>query len=406
MADRRVLFISPTPTHPATAGNRQHIKSLVHFFKKQNYEAHFLYLAYEDYNENDMRSFFGKNIHIISKKDLYSNKKTFRYIYKKLKSILDNQIRKFQYLLHFITRNQLLYNSEADAHFSVFVKPVIQALQDKHHFNIVVCEYAFMSKSLTYFDNSVFKILDTNDRFTDRFQTYLDAGVKPSWVSLFKSQEKKALNRGDLILSVHPEDANYFSSLSGKRTAIFNYIPELTSLPQKDTEKRLLYIASGSEQNLTTIQAFIKITFPLIIQQHPDAQLIIGGGICDKLIMRLPNILLKGLFDDLGDFYSLGDIVINPEISGTGYKVKAMEALSYGMPLVATTAGAAGVICPFENHLFIADTPKDFAEAINQLFTNNVLLKQTSINAHIWVKNYKGQMEKNMTSAILNENIY
>ena len=93
---------------------------------------------------------------------------------------------------------------------------------------MVVCEYAFISKSLDLFKKSVYKILDTHDRFTDRFQTYLNNKLQPDWVSLFRDQERKALQRANLNLAVQHKDADYFSKLSGKKTLIFNYIPDIT----------------------------------------------------------------------------------------------------------------------------------------------------------------------------------
>jgi len=398
--EKKILFISPTPTHPTNAGNRQHIKSLVSFFKEQNWEVHFLYLAYEDFNYEGMYSFFGNNLHVVSKAELYQNRKTIDYVTKKLYGIFFRFIRKFQYNLGSITKNQFIYNSEVDYNFSVFVKPIINALQKEHDFTVVVCEYAFVSKSLELFDKSVFKILDTHDRFTNRYQTYLNNKSKPSWVSLFEKQEKKALKRADLILAVNQNDAEYFSKLSGKKTLIFNYIPEIVKLPKKLPGKKLLYIASANDINLVTITLFIEKIFPLILKQHPGTTLIIGGSICEKLTVQHSNIFIKGKFENLASFYSSGDIVINPEISGTGYKIKAMEALSYGMPLVATRDGAAGAIHPDMQHLIMVENEDDFAKAVIHLLEHPEKLETLHINAHEWIKNWKHNIEKDLKEVL------
>jgi len=400
MSVKKVLFISPTPTHPTNAGNRQHIKSLVTFFQEQNWEVHFLYFAYEDFEISEMRSYFGSNLYIISREDLFDNHKTVKYIIQKLIGKVNGYKRNLQLYLNTITKQEFLYNSELDAGFPIIAKSVIKRLQEKDNFNLVVCEYGFMSKSLTFFDQSVLKILDTHDRFTGRFQTYLNNHLKPSWVSFFRSQEQKALKRADVILAVHQTEADYFSKLSGKKALVFNYIPDITRLPPKNFQKRLLYIASANDINVATISFFIKETFPLLLQKHPDTMLIIGGGVCDRLIIENKNIILRGKVHNLVSFYSSGDIFINPEISGTGYKVKALEALSYGMPLVATTAGAAGVTEPFTNHLFIAETSIDFVKVINQLFSNIPLLLTTSINAHKWIRTYKKKVINDLLESI------
>jgi glycosyltransferase involved in cell wall biosynthesis len=310
--------------------------------------------------------------------------------------------RRFQFHFGSINRNQFLYNKEVDDDFSVFVKPVIKDIQKRINFEIVVCEYASVSKSLDYFDRSVFKIMDTHDRFTDRFQIYLNNKVKPGWVSLFIDQERKALKRADLILAVHQKDAEYFASLSGKQTLVYNYVPENAHLNKKTPGKRLLYIASSNEINILTINSFIKNIFPLILKLHPEAKLIIGGDICEKLNVNHDSIFLKEILENLSAFYCSGDIVINPEISGTGYKVKALEALSYGMPLVATTAGAIGGCHPMMDHLFIANSPKEFAITIDNLFCNPSLLETTSKNAVKWIRAKKTEIDSSLALQILN----
>jgi glycosyltransferase involved in cell wall biosynthesis len=203
-------------------------------------------------------------------------------------------------------------------------------------------------------------------------------------------------------LAVVQEDADYFSKLSGKKSLIFNYIPEIIDLPEKVFSKKLLYIASANKINIGTINHFIEKTFPLILKIHPETKLIVGGSICQEL-KKDHNIELKGNCDDLKSFYESGDIVINPELSGTGYKVKTLEALTYGMPIVATTAGAFGVTSKNNNHLFIADSPQEFAEIIDRLFCNPELIKTTGANAHKWIKMLKRRNLNDLTSYVSND---
>lgn len=347
-----------------------------------------------------MHSYFESKLYIIPRKDLFENGRTVKYMIQKLIAKVKGYKRKLQFYVGIINQEEYLYNSELDAGFPAVSKSLIKRLQEKNNFGVVVCEYAFVSKSLTFFDQSVLKILDTHDRFTDRFQTYLNNDLKPSWVSFFKSEEQKALKRADVVLAVHQTDADYFSVLSGKKVLVFNYIPSILDRRYKEFQKTLLYLASANDINLQTIDLFINATFPLILKKHPDSVLVIGGSICEKINLQHDNIILKGKVDDLKSFYASGDIFINPETCGTGYKVKSLEALSYGIPVVATPSGAAGVTAPFENHLFIADTSIEFATIINRLFCNKELLAGTSAQALKWVKAYKEKMTKDLLQVI------
>ena len=52
---------------------------------------------------------------------------------------------------------------------------------------------------------------------------------------------------------------------------------------------------------------------------------------------------LEGRVDDLRDFYERSDLIINPDMLKSGLKVKCVEALSYGRPLVCTAAASTGI---------------------------------------------------------------
>jgi len=399
---KNVLFISPTPTHPTNAGNRAHIKSLVAFFKEQNYDVHFLLLAYEDYDRKAMADFFGKNLVIVDRKCIYQNKKTGIYILWKAARKVNTLKRKIQRFIGKISNDQYLYNNEVDNYFSVFAGAEIRKQAKTNKYDIVVCEYASMSKSLTYFGKEVFKILDTHDLFIDRFKIFLKSGMKPSWISLFKDQEQKAIRRADLVLAVQENDKKKLTTLTNVDIAVYNYVPEIVMLPKRIFEKKLLYLASGNKINIASIYFFIEKIFPLLLDTDPDTTLIIGGEICDFLEIKNHNVVLHGKVNEVKDFYCLGDIVINPEKDGTGYKVKALEALAHGMPLVSTSAGAAGVSEPFQNHLFIADEHEEFALAIRNIFYDQQILKTTSLNAQRWIKDYKGKITNGLLTHILN----
>lgn len=402
MKQKKVLFISPTPTHPTNSGNRLHILSLVNFFKRQGCEVHFLYLAYENYDEKEMKDFYNENLYVFNMEIMFQNKKTIPYLVKNVIDRIGRIKRRIQLKLNLISNDQYLYNSQVDGRHSVFIKKYIDDIQLKHSFNIVVCEYVYISKYLTYFNSSVFKILDTHDRFTDIFKIYLNLKLKPEWWSLYYDQEAKALRRPNLVLATQESDVDFFSKLTRKEIIIYNFVPEIKMLPKKLFKKKLVYIASGTEINRMAIDFFITYTFPIILKKHPDCRLLIGGTICNKLGELIEEIELIGKVESLETFYSLGDIAINPELYGTGYKVKTMEALSFGMPVVATSAGAAGVIEPFTNQLFIADSPEEFALVIDRLFCNQTLLKETSLRAHEWIENYKLRIENALLEQLPN----
>ena len=386
---KKVLFISPTPTHPSTAGNRVHIRSLSDFLISKGFDVHFLYLAYENYDEKAMQAFWGDKLHIIQRDYLLQTGPWFAYNYRRIYFKLCRIFRLLQKKAGIISALQYQYNTEVDSHFPFYPNAYIKKLQQKEKFEVVICEYVFMSKALTFFDSRVVKVLDTHDRFTDRFKLYVESNMNPEWISLFRDQEKKSLNRADLLLAVQSKEKEYFEALSTRPVIQFNYIPEAFPLPEKTFGKKLLYFASDNAVNHATLQFFIDSILSHILQKHPDAQLLVGGTICRTFNKKHPAVMLAGEYEKVCDFYATGDIFINPELKGTGYKIKTIEALAYGLPVVSTTAGAAGAMEPNLEHLLIADDPVAFAGAVNRLIEEEGSRKCISENAKKWISHYK-----------------
>jgi polysaccharide biosynthesis protein PslH len=395
----KVLFISPTPTHPANAGNRTNILSLAVFLQSQGYELHYLYIAYENFDEQAMRFFFRDRLYIFPREKIVAKQTSPGYYAGRLYFKALRFIRWLQRKSGVITDNQYRYNSETDSHFPFALGPFIKQLQQSHRFRIVICEYAFISKALTFFDNNVFKVLDTHDRFTDRFAIYLQHKLSPAWISLYRDQEKKALRRANLVIAIQENEKDYFESLGKSSVVCFGYIPATEVLPERVFEKKLLYFASGNDLNQFTLTHFIETILPLVVQKHPDVKVLVGGSICRNFTGSHPNVTLLGEFEKLSSFYTSGDIAINPEMTGTGLKIKTLEALAFGMPVISTRAGASGALEPFMDHLLVADEPADFAACIDRLFTNAVLRKTTGSNGKKWIEAYtdlrtRGLLEK------------
>ncbi len=396
---KKVLFISPTPTHASNAGNRLHIKSLVDFFKEQHCEVDFLYLAYENYEKEAMTAFLGGRLSIVPREVLYDNQKTLSYILRKCNIVISRIYRRMQLGLGKINPDQFKYNSEVDQHFPHFAIKKIKEQAASKKYDIVVCEYAAMSKAFDFFGGNVFKILDTHDVFTDRYKVYLYHNLKPEWVSLYKDQEKKALKRADLVLAVLEKDERFFLENCKVNTAIYNAIPAIVKMPPRAFEFKLLYIASGNDINVATLDFFIKQVFPEILNVHPQTQLLVGGNICERVKITHPSIQLTGRWTNVEDFYAMGDIVINPETSGTGYKVKALEALAFGMPLVSTRAGAMGAVEPFKNHIWLVDEATDFASRLIELLDTPESLGMLSANADTWIR----ERRENIGAALISK---
>lgn len=120
---------------------------------------------------------------------------------------------------------------------------------------------------------------------------------------------------------------------------------------------------------------FVEEVLPLLRQRRPDVALEIVGRNPGDAVLRLADpgrVEVLGRVPDLKPHFETAGVVVVPLRSGSGTKLKLLEAMAAGRPIVSTSIGAEGVEVRDGEHLVIADDPKDFAHAVDMLLADPV----------------------------------
>lgn len=392
----KILLISPTPTHPTTSGNRAAILSLAKDLINKGKEVHFFYVPFEDANTEEMKKFFNNNFYSFDNSNLHILPPSYQYYIKRIKQKIFSARVKIAKASKISLSDELIYNRNIDGHLSTYVRRFTNTLATSQSFDAVICEYVWMSKLLTYFPSTTYKIIDTHDRFTNRFKVFQAMGSKPEWFSLFEKDEAKGLKRANLLLAFNRTEKEFFEKISGVKTILRLPLVQKTLPVKKPFNFTLLYLASDHAINVKSINWFLLEVFPLVLMEVPEANLIIGGKIC-RSIQKIPDkVTLIGEIEDVVDFYVLGDIAINPELQGTGFKIKTFEALELGIPVVCSTAGASGLLEFLDDQLVLANSPSEFSQAIIRLMRDHSFRSQLSIKASKWATNFREKINSDL----------
>lgn len=95
-----------------------------------------------------------------------------------------------------------------------------------------------------------------------------------------------------------------------------------------------------------------------------------------------------GFVENLQDV-AYGSIMIVPILSGSGMRMKILEAAAMGIPFITTSVGVEGIDMKNMESCLIADTPEDFAAAMEMLISDEALRGTLTSNAHaVYKKNY------------------
>jgi len=125
--------------------------------------------------------------------------------------------------------------------------------------------------------------------------------------------------------------------------------------------------------NQVALDWFSRHVLPLIVQKLPDARLLVAGS--DPPPRHafpdpLGAIDLLGFVEDIQPLFSECALFICPIRSGSGIRVKLLEAFASGIPVVSTRLGAEGLAREDEEFCALADDPETFAARVVELLTD------------------------------------
>jgi glycosyltransferase involved in cell wall biosynthesis len=262
------------------------------------------------------------------------------------------------------------YVYSVDAWYDPSLDRELGRLLREHAFDAVIVEYVFLSRALICFGKNVLKILDTHGVFTDRHLAFLRRNQKPEWYSTTRKEEMKGLNRADVVLAIQSQDRHFLEGMTSSRVITVGH-PVIVEKPERRKPDRfnLLYFGSSNASNYQSVMFFINEVLPLLRRRLPRLKLVIAGKISER-IEDDEAILKLGEIDDIRNVYEAADVIINPIQFGTGLKIKSIEAMGQGRPLVTTSIGAEGMEQGRGSAYLVADDVAEFVTEIEKLFSD------------------------------------
>jgi glycosyltransferase involved in cell wall biosynthesis len=145
------------------------------------------------------------------------------------------------------------------------------------------------------------------------------------------------------------------------------------------------------QPNIQAAELLLNRIWPLIHQKKPNARLIIAGAWPENIpgYGRAGNeVEFTGFVDDLDRLYERSRIACAPILTGSGTRVKIIEAAAHGKPVVSTSIGAEGLLLRDGAQLLIRDNPAAFADACITLLDDTALCSRLGAAARETVRKH------------------
>jgi glycosyltransferase involved in cell wall biosynthesis len=135
--------------------------------------------------------------------------------------------------------------------------------------------------------------------------------------------------------------------------------------------------------NYDAMRYFLADIYPLIRQRVPETTLTVTGSLSGVDLSGLAldkSVRLSGYVDDIRMPVAEAAICVTPIRQGGGTRLKILEAMALGTPVVSTTKGAEGLEVTPEQEIAIADGPAEFAAEVVRLLGDRSLRARLAAN--------------------------
>jgi len=207
--------------------------------------------------------------------------------------------------------------------------------------------------------------------------------------------ERRLIDSAEAVVAFTAEDLEVMKSLSpgGGRTC-FTIIPFGVVVPESlpprpaDLSPVILFIGNYRHPpNLVAAERLVTAIFPEVRRQVPDVRLRLIGPNLPPGLQGLDGqgVETPGFVADLRPHMQDASVIVAPMRTGGGMRVKVLEALASGRPLVSTRLAAAGLDVTDGKELLLADSDRELADAIVALLRDPALAADLGEAGREWV---------------------
>lgn len=363
---KKVLFFMPDNPLKKNAGNRTRALSMLSYFKSRNFEIDFVSEYFTGrWNQTDIKAFeqagLANNTYVIKKKPSKKNILYYLLFYK---------------LPNFFYQNKAwFFPLQFPELVTLRFKRAFKKILKNNDYDYIFINYASWATLVEHNDltKKSTKIIDTHDFITAQLQKKVNIGQS------FK-EEIRRISLFDIALAISIEEQYIFSQFCKSKVVLAPMMLDKPENPDAIKEKSfdLIYVASDNVHNKKSANWFFSEVYPLLPN---NIQICVIGQINEHLSIKAPNIVSVNFAEDLSTYYQNAKVALCPMLTGTGTKIKVVEALSYGLPVVCNTRGVDGLIDKTNNGCLVSDNPIEFGNNIMKLLTDDSAYKKQAENA-------------------------
>jgi glycosyltransferase involved in cell wall biosynthesis len=377
----RILQLVPRFPFPLDDGGKIGIANIYKEFSKQGNEVHLFSLSDENLKKES-----------IIEAEKYGTVHIFKH----------NTKNSLSRILKYFFLNKSIY---LEKHINKQIKDEIRKILSEHSFDVIHADHTCMAP-LALFAQSICHIpvgLRLHNIEWTIWQRYCDGLKNYSAQKIFIGQQTKLLKKAekDIIQKVNinfaitDEDKKRALELAPHSNVtiasagvnIEEWCPD--SEVERNPYELILATTFNWIHNVNAVEWFIKEVMPMVKKEIPEIKLTIIGKNPPKWIenYKFLGVNPVGYVDSVQPYYNQASLNIAPLFVGGGIRIKILEAMAMGLPVVASPVAAEGIKANKTDGLFIADSSNNFYELIVKLLKNQSMMSAFRKTTRNFVQN-------------------
>jgi glycosyltransferase involved in cell wall biosynthesis len=283
-------------------------------------------------------------------------------------------------------------------HYHMEVMEAVRRVTSFVRFDAVQIEHSFLHPYLSAvpYSKDIAKIITVHNidfirlkRISKRMPLNLKRLYFMLVAAHMRRSEIACLNRFDYVVVMSPLEtrilANYM--VKGRIVEVPNGVDVESIRPIPlgvlERNKTVLFVGSMDyEANKDGVSWFCNAVWPHIRNKHRDVEFwIVGRNPCARIrSFGSHGVVVTGTVDDVMPYYRQARVCIAPLRAGGGTRLKILEAMAHGIPVVTTTLGAEGIALRPGKDALVADEERAFTAGVCRLLENRDLCRTVSVN--------------------------
>jgi glycosyltransferase involved in cell wall biosynthesis len=375
---RHIAIVCDTVPYPTRSGDNQRIAELIQVLRREGWFVHFILVGFLARRAQRLLRDNVDALHI--------------YVGKGWRNLTRNGLRRCVRLVDRVMKRVGLPPAEelVSRVIGRSVTPIVldywqrypEGLDDfvarlatRVSLSAVIIEYVWLYPAARQLHNGVVRLLDTQDIQHKRVAEFATRGITFP-LSITRDEEARIFNRFDAVIAIQAAEAAEIRAMCPQLTVLTAGTMGSTRSYRAASviSGRILYIGGFNGANIDGLRRFLTTAWPRIRQRSQHAHLHVCGYVYRGFLgEQYDHVVFRGHLAEVEFEYAEAVLVINPSWIGTGLKIKTVEALARGKPLVTTSKGIEGMDGDVERSVLLSDDPHEFGNSVIRLLQDDHL---------------------------------